>query len=94
MFMVHFLISQAEGFPTDLLTKVSSLGGTAILAIIFYLMYTGKLVTRRELDKVQKEKDEWQQVALASLQNNKRVQATAERAVGAIEKAAGVHNTD
>lgn len=78
----------------DLLKLIPSITGTAAILIGFYMLYSGKLVTCRELDKseaetnrMRAERDTYLSMALRSLENNEALRQTTDRAVSATSRA-------
>jgi molybdopterin-guanine dinucleotide biosynthesis protein len=88
------LLSQTDPLTLNaLLTHVGTLGSTGIVVIGFWLLYTGKLVTRRELDKVEAEKQEWKNTAITAYKNNSALQTLTDRTVTSLEKLAETADT-
>ena len=68
---------------TQIVQWLTSLGGTGAMAAFIYLLYTGKIVWRRELDAAEGREKEWKDLALRSLGNSERAVTTAEHAATA-----------
>lgn len=78
----------------EFLQLLSGLGGMGVMGIFVYLWLRGELRSKREVERADKlletmtaDRDRWQNVALRSLENNRRIQDTTDRAVGAMEQA-------
>ena len=71
---------------TQIVQWLSSISGSAVLALVCYFWFTRKLITRGEYDAVVAEKDFWRDTALRSLGNTERATATAEKAASAVQQ--------
>jgi RecB family endonuclease NucS len=68
----------------QLIAFLPQAGSVTILVAFCWLWYTGKIVTRRELDAAEQRAAMWQSVALRSLGNNERVSRAAEQATNLV----------
>jgi hypothetical protein len=73
----------ADGLPL-----VPAVGAGALVSLFVLMIYTGRLVPRREYDRAVARADKWEQVALEALRQNGQLMVTAQvttdvmRAVG------------
>lgn len=77
----------------QVISYVSGLGGTGILILFSYLWFTGKIVTRRELDsseqrneQLKAERDEWKDAALRSLNLAERSESKTDRVIDVVSR--------
>lgn len=52
---------------TDILGALDAFGTLGALVLMLWLLLTGKLVTRREYDRLERDRDEWKNVAKPAL---------------------------
>lgn len=61
-----------------ILELLGPLGASGLVALAVVLLYTGKLVTRRELDEAIRDRDYWRDVALKLTAQNAQLMTGAE----------------
>lgn len=76
-----YLLADPDLSLSSLLKLIPSLGVTGVVIVFSWLMVTGRIVRRGELDAAEKRTEEWKEVALRSLGNNERLVGGNERAV-------------
>lgn len=69
-----------------LVRLIPATGVTGVMACLIWMLLTGKLITKREHDKLQAAHDKWQDIALRSVRNNETLTGIADRTAGAAEK--------
>lgn len=77
------LADESQAGARDIIGYVVNLGPTGLLTLFGWLWFTGRIVTRRELDAADKRCEEWKSTAMRAIGNN-------ERLVGAAEKTASL----
>lgn len=85
--MLHEWLAQSE--PITLQSFVGLFAGASgftVLSAVSWAWYTGKIVTRRELDDAKATAARWEQVALRSLSVTERSQGNTARVAEAVEQ--------
>ncbi len=62
-----------EGLTVDLLTNV---GSTGLLAVVVWMIFTGRLITRREADHLIEERNYWRDAFLEEQSSTKALMET------------------
>lgn len=82
------MLSQlSDPLTLETMVKLVPIGGTTgLLVTLIWMLLSGKLITKREFDKLQAAHDRWQEVALRSVKSSEDQNVIVDRMAGAAEK--------
>lgn len=87
------LLAQASELPLDAILKFGGASGYTVLLGVLWLLLTGKLVTKRELNKSEAAAERWEQMALRSLHSAEGARENTAKAVSAVETLAATNRS-